>query len=170
MERIAENRLLPAGNTRAPSQAPISASRPASRGTCRATAVKPRPTLSLPTPLRATGAQYGVKDHCPLREPRGPLPSGGNSAANRLFSSSSAPYGRGVGSRGTAPCASREARRRAAVTSQPIGFSQAALRATGAQSGVQGYYPCCLEVEVGDQLGVLLDEFLAGVYLLAHEQ
>ena len=32
-------------------------------------------------------------------EPRGPLPSGGNSAANRLFSSSPAPYGRGVGCR-----------------------------------------------------------------------
>ena len=169
MERIAENRLLPAGNTRAPSQAPISASRPASRGTCRATAVKPRPTLSLPTPLRATGAQYGVKDHCPLREPRGPLPSGGNSAANRLFSSSSAPYGRGVGSRGTAPCASREARCRAAVASQPIGFSQAAPRPMGAVWG-QGALPLGLEVEVGDQLGVLLDEFLAGVYLLAHEQ
>ena len=38
----------------------------------------------------------------------------------------------------TTPCASREACRRAAVASQPIGFSRAALRATGAQSGVKG--------------------------------
>ena len=51
--------------------------RPASRGTCRATAVKPRPScMSLYVP---------------------------------------APYGRDVGSRGTAPCASHEARCRMAV-------------------------------------------------------
>ena len=61
-----------------------------------------------------------VKDHYPLREPRGPLPSGGSFAA------------------------------------------------MGAVWG-QGALPLGLEVEVGDQLGVLLDEFLAGVYLFAHE-
>ena len=53
----------------------------ASRETrCRA-AVKPRPSsMSVEHPPRPMGAG-GVKGHCPLCEPRGPLPSGGNSAA-----------------------------------------------------------------------------------------
>ena len=38
--------------------------------------------------------------------------------------------------------ASREAFRRAAVASRPTGISSTPLHACGAQSGVQGYYPC----------------------------
>ena len=34
----------------------------------------------------------------------------------------------------------------------------------------QGALPLGLEVKVGDQLGVLLDELLAGIHLLTHEQ
>ena len=64
---------------------------------------------------RALWARCGVKGHCPLCEPRGLLPSGGNSAANLLSLVCPAPYGRGMGSRGTAPCASRRACRRMAV-------------------------------------------------------
>ena len=48
-------------------------------------------------------------------EPRGLSPSGGNSAANLLSLVCPAPIGRGMGSRGTAPCASRRACRRMAV-------------------------------------------------------
>ena len=40
--------------------------KPASSGTRRATAVKPGHPACLPTPLRAQGAQSGVKGHCPL--------------------------------------------------------------------------------------------------------
>ena len=47
----------------------------------------------------------------------------------------------GAGYRPARP-ASREARRRAAVASRPTGMSSTPLRACGAQSGVQGYYPC----------------------------
>ena len=49
-----------------------------------------------------------------------------------------APYGRGVGSRGTAPCASREARCRAAVKPRPSYMSLEQPCAHSAQSGVQG--------------------------------
>ncbi len=38
--------------------------------------------------------------------------------------------------------ASREACRRAAVKPRPTGLPQSALRASGAQSGVQGLSPC----------------------------
>ena len=50
-------------------------------------------------------------------EPRGLSPSGGNSAANLLSLVCPAPIGRGMGSRGTAPCASRRACRLTAVFS-----------------------------------------------------
>ncbi len=40
--------------------------KPASRGTRRATAVKTGHPTCPPTPLRALGAQFGVKGHCPL--------------------------------------------------------------------------------------------------------
>ena len=51
-----------------PVQLAVYHARPASRGTCRATAVKPRPSrMSLYAPARS--AQSGVKGHCPLREP-----------------------------------------------------------------------------------------------------
>ena len=44
----------------------FSPARPASRGTCCATAVKPGQAACRSTPLRAKGAQPGVKGHCPL--------------------------------------------------------------------------------------------------------
>ena len=51
-------------------------------------------------------------------EPRGLLPSGGKTPAKlHVCRASSAPYGRDVGSRGTAPCASHEACRPTAVFS-----------------------------------------------------
>ena len=49
----------------------------ASRGTLRATAVKPRPAFMSPEQPRAQRARSGVKGYCPLREPRGLSPSGG---------------------------------------------------------------------------------------------
>ena len=52
--------------------------------------------------------------------------------------------------------ASREACRRAAVTPQPSCFPPSALRACGAQSGVQGYYPC--PVVEGGLAGVLFED------------
>ena len=42
-----------------------SRTRPASRGTCRATAVKPRPTHMSSTPLRGFDAQPGVQGTAP---------------------------------------------------------------------------------------------------------
>ena len=58
--------------------------------------------------------------------------------------SSPAPYGRGVGCRGTTPArpASREARCRAAVSLRPSRMSREQPRAQRARCGVQGYYPC----------------------------
>ncbi len=51
--------------------------RPASRGTRRATAVKPRPSRMSPyTPARPWHAVWG-QGHCPLRKPRDLLSSGG---------------------------------------------------------------------------------------------
>ena len=60
-----------------PRQPAGSRTRPASRGTLRATAVKPRPTFMSPEQPRAQRARSGVKGYCPLREPRGLSPSGG---------------------------------------------------------------------------------------------
>ena len=102
--------------------------KPASRGTRRATAVKPRPTCFL--------------------------------------SSAHAPYGRGVGCRGSPPAASHEARcrmaafpvqlavyharpasrgtrRATAVTPHPSRMSLECPRALRARCGVQGVTPCC---------------------------
>ena len=60
-----------------PRQPAGSRTRPASRGTLRATAVNPRPTFISPEQPRAQRARSGVKEYCPLREPRGLSPSGG---------------------------------------------------------------------------------------------
>ena len=104
------------------------------------------------------------------REPRGPSPSGGISAAKlHVPQMLLRPMGgRGVGSRGTIPCASHEARRRMAVfpiqltrkphqTVEPRGplpsggisaaklhVPQMLLRPMGGRGcGVKGYYPLC---------------------------
>ncbi len=74
----------------------------AAQARCRA-AVASQPIGFSRAALRACGAQSGVKDHCPLREPRGPSPSGGNFAAYRLFSSSPARHRRAVRGAGVLP-------------------------------------------------------------------
>ncbi len=51
--------------------------RPASRETRRRAVVEGSQAACLPMPLRAKGAQSGVKGYYPLREPRGLLPNGG---------------------------------------------------------------------------------------------
>ena len=56
-------------------------------------------------------------------EPRGPSPSGGISQSTHMSPYAPARPRRSPGSRGTTPCASREARRRAAVSSQSIHMS-----------------------------------------------
>ena len=75
-------------------------------------------------------------------EPRGLSPSGGNSAANLLSLVCPAPYGRGVGSWGTAPCASLEACCRAAVTLQPTCFLTSIPAPIGRGMGSRGTAPC----------------------------
>ena len=65
-----------------PRQPAGSRTRPASRGTLRATAVNPRPTFMSPEQPRAQRARSGVKGSCPLRESRGLSPSGGNPPAS----------------------------------------------------------------------------------------
>ena len=55
-------------------------------------------------PLRAYGAQAGVKEHCPLREPRGPLPSGGISAAKLLSLEQFRALWARCGVQGVTPC------------------------------------------------------------------
>ena len=101
--------------------------RPASRGTFRATAVKPRPTFTCPsTPLRGGAAQSGVKGHCPLREPWHLPCHGGKTPANfHVPLRPCAAEPRSPGCRGSAPArpASREACRRAAVKPRPSRMS-----------------------------------------------
>ena len=60
-----------------------------------------------PEQPRAQRARCGVQGYYPCQtgEPRGPSPSGGKTPANMHVSERPAPNGRGVGSRGTAPCA-----------------------------------------------------------------
>ena len=58
--------------------------RPASREARCRVAVERSQAARLPIPLRAKGAQSGVKGYYPLREARDPSPSGGNSAAKPL--------------------------------------------------------------------------------------
>ena len=94
--------------------------RPASReARCRAAVTRSQPAFPQAAP-RSMGAVWGagalpllVARRRPLsanwrfihqpREPRGPLPSGGNSQPTRFPTSSPAPYGRGMGCRGTTP-------------------------------------------------------------------
>ena len=78
------------------------------------------------------------------REPRGLSPSGGNFTAKPHVSRAPcAPMARSPGCRGTTPArpASREACRRAAVTSRPSRMSPEQPRAQRAQCGVKGQCP-----------------------------
>ena len=71
------------------------------------------------------------------REPRGPLPSGGNSQPTRFPSSSPTPHGRGVGCRGTTPA-------RAAVTPKSTFMSPehpARLRQAVRRQGLRPWQP-----------------------------
>ena len=72
---------------------------------CKPEGLSPDGGLSYPT---------STKPH-QTREPRGLSPSGGKPAIKLLSSERSARIARSPGSRGTAPCASHEARRRMAV-------------------------------------------------------
>ena len=76
------------------------------------------------------------------REPRGPSPSGGSSAANPLSLERPAPYRRGVGSRGPAPC-------RAAVALQPTGFPSCAPARIARSPGCRGTTPAASDGPVG---------------------
>ena len=118
-----------------PVQLAVCRTRPASRGTCRATAVKPRPTCVLSSAPRPMGAVWGAGGHPLLRamrpvaewrsflfnwrfttpNPRGPLPSGGNSAANPHVSRVPRALRARCGVQGSPPAASHEARCRMAV-------------------------------------------------------
>ena len=73
-------------------------------------------------------------------EPRGPLPSGGKTSAKlHVCRASSAPYGRDVGSRGTAPCASHEACRPTAIFSIQLAgsYTRPASRGTRRATAVK---------------------------------
>ena len=110
-----------------PIQLAQSHTRPASREACRRAAVKPRPSCMSPyAPARLWRAAWG-QGALPLA--RGLLPSGGKPATKLLSSERSARIARSPGSRGTAPCASREACRRAAVNLRSSCFPPSALRA-----------------------------------------
>ena len=67
-------------------------------------------------------------------EPRGPSPSGGISQSIHMSPYAPARPRRSPGSRGTTPCAIREARRRAAVFRSQLTCLSTPLRAAGAQS------------------------------------
>ena len=86
---------------------------------CKPEGLSPDGGLSYPT---------STKPH-QTREPRGLLPSGGKPAIKLLSSERSARIARSPGSRGTAPCASREACCRAAVNLRSSCFPPSALRA-----------------------------------------
>ena len=86
---------------------------------------------------RPAGNQIHADLYC---EPRGLLPSGGKPAIKLLSSEHSARIARSPGSRGTAPCASREACCRAAVKPRPTGMSPYAP-ARIARSPVRGTAP-----------------------------
>ena len=89
---------------------------------------------------------YATTNRTPhqTREPRGLSPSGGNFTAKPHVSRAPcAPMARSPGCRGTTPArpASREACRRAAVTSRPSHMSPEQPRAQRAQCGVKGQCP-----------------------------
>ena len=99
---------------------------------CKPEGLSPDGGLSYPT---------STKPH-QTREPRGLLPSGGKPAVKLLSSERSARIARSPGSRGTAPCASREACRRAAVKPRPTGISPYAPARTARSPGSRGTAPC----------------------------
>ena len=58
-----------------------------------------------------------------MREPRGLLPSGGKATASLLSHERPAPYGRGVGLRGTAPYRGRMRMKGVSSSPWPLGLS-----------------------------------------------
>ncbi len=124
-----------------PRQPAGSRTRPASRGTLRATAVKPRPAFMSPEQPRAQRARSGVKGYCPLREPRGLSPSGGNPPAN--FHVSRAPCGAQSGVKGYYPL--REPRHppcHSGKTPASIHVSRAPCAPVARSPGSRGTTPC----------------------------
>ena len=87
---------------------------------------------------RPAGNQIHAGLYC---KPEGLSPNGGKSATKLLSTERSARIARSPGSRGTAPCASREACRRAALAPQPTRFPSCSPAPAGRGVGCRGTAP-----------------------------